>query len=212
MTSRPNTQQVLNTFSNNANGQVSLLNIPNIKCDQLTVGEMTISADGFIIESATIGGLTFANETISGPTINFLSESGAIDCGGATLVNVAGVVTNPNYYTTVYQGINTGIGQTVLVGLVPLLGNSIVIIDTQFISTRTNGSSICAKYSYKTNYLGGLMTFKDYGPISLVSDDPALDNAVVSLAQSGSNIQINATGTVYPLAWTITVTVTIMPL
>lgn len=211
--SRPNTQQVLNVFLNNANGVTSLLTIDNIKCEQLTVGDITIGSDGLIIDSATIGGLTFANETITGPTINFVSESGSIDCGGATLTNVAGIVTNPNFYTSVYQGINTGIGQTVFVGLVPLTGNSIVIIEAQFIASRSNGSNICAKYSYKTNYLGGLMDFKDYGPINLVSDEPALDLAAITLSQSGSSIQINASGVaLYPLSWFITCTITILPL
>lgn len=211
--SRPNTQQVLGTFSNNANNRTTLLTIENIKCDQITIGETTINSDGLNIDSATIGGLTFANETITGPTINFVSESGSIDCGGATLVNVAGVVTNPNFYTSVYQGITTGIGQTVPFGLIPLVGNSVVCLDFQFIASRSNGSNIGAKYSYKATYLGGLMTFNNFGAISLMADEPILDTATIMLAQSGSQIQLNAVGvSLYPLTWTIICTVTIMPL
>lgn len=210
---KPNTQQVIDAFTNNASNRLSLLTIDNIKCEKINIGAVTIDSSGVIIDSATIGGLLIENETISGPSISFDSGSGVIDCGGATLINVGGIVTNPNYYTAVFQGVSTGIGQTVLAGVIPLSGNSIVIIDSQFIATRTNGSSICASYSYKTNYIGGLMTFTTYKNIPLASDETILDTASVTLSQSGSNIQVYANGIpLYSLSWIITVQVTILPL
>lgn len=214
MSQTPNIDQVINLYYTDQNNNVSLFRMPgSIQCDQLIVGGSKISGDSFELSSGTIGGITLENHEIKSNTLTFDISSSTIDFGGASLLNVGSVTTNPDYYSTIFNTISTGPSQVVPAGQVTLPNNSVSIIKPEFIASRPSGVSACGTGPFKVNYIGGLMTFSQYQTRSITSDDTALDNLTVDLSQSGSNLILSANNnSIYSLEWRVTVSVTILPL
>lgn len=210
----PNINQVLQSFST-VNGDIAFFKVDGtIQANVLSVGNTIITSDNFVLANGTVGGVTMSNGTISSSNLGLQSASSIIDFHGATLVNVSGISMNPNNYTTVFTGIQSNPGQTVLAGSISLpLTGCVAILSPEFIASRPTGLSVAGTMPAKVNYVGGTMTFKDYKNISLAADDPSLSMCKVTFTQSGNNVNVMAVGAdLYTLSWIVTLGVTILPL
>jgi hypothetical protein len=143
-----------------------------------------------------------------------LNPSGpSIDCTGHTLVNVAGIVTNPNYYTVIGQITTINATPTAAVTL-STITNAAYTIECAITFTNQNDLVSCGSFVVmsRAKNIGGVVTVVTPYVDLIANNDLTLAGTTVAFAASGTNIVVNVTGLVATtINWTTSVVVTRQP-
>lgn len=206
MTAIPKETKVLRLFKEDNSGIIQLLDMPSIYCSKLTVGETQFSGS-----SVSLGGISFENETIKSNTLRFDIASGAIDFSGASLVNVGSITTDPGFYSKSFNKLSCPAGQSISLGTVQLLTDSVMILIPEIIGSTISGTSMALRNPRKIKNTSGTFNILPYMTDSITVDDPILNNVTMSFSGSGSTVDIIVfNGTPLAMDFKLTVSVTIM--
>lgn len=170
-------------------GSIDVINVRGIICDTAMIDGILFNPRNVILQRATIGGITLNNHTISSTSIAFSSADGMIDMGGASLVNVGGIVANSDDYRSVYDPVTVPGTSVGIAGIITLpSGNVIGNVYLTMVAMSTGGLSVSVQLGYKVKKYLGVVTMVLSGYNTVTADDPLLDAVSVSLSSAGGGV------------------------
>ncbi len=187
----------LKTSFSFANGSIATPSInfasdPTTGLYLATPGAIGFTGEGIGIFTASSLGLSTQVPIITPAGNLVLDPNGpSIDCSGKTLINVAGISTNPNRFEVVGTMTTTTTAAPTIILTIPLdpAGYN-MDIDVVFVTGTSVGTYTAVVQAKKTGSASMILL------TSNAKSDPALSAALVVASASGNNIIVTATGIV----------------
>ena len=172
-----------------SDGAIDVIRVKGIVCDTAMIDGVLFNPRNITLGSATIGGITLSNGTISSAGHALYSANGTIDMGGASLVNVGSIIANADDYRSVYTPVSSPSGGTTIAGIVTLpAGNVIANVYITILAMSAGGLSVTVQLGYKVKRYLGVVSLMLSGYSTSTYDDPIFEGVTTTLADAGGGV------------------------